>query len=175
MVLVKTKKALVGVALVATYLAFDVIYNIRRWWRGEISGKRCAKNIVDCGASVAAGLAGGVGGKVAGAMVGGAVFGPVGVAAGALIGAVYGCVAASICAQALSDQLTQWFFDIPRSEALENAYRFLGLPASASNSEINTAYRRMALQYHPDKGGDRDKWTKLQYHLAIIREARGEY
>jgi len=166
-------RAMVRVALVVAYLAFEVINNIRQWWKGEISGIRCAKNIIDCGVSVAAGIVCGVSGEIVGAMVG-TVFGPVGAAAGALIGGVCGGFAASMGAQALSDKLTQWFFDIPKSEALENAYNFLGLKASASNSDINSAYRQLALQYHPDKGGDRDNWTKLQYSIQIIREARGE-
>lgn len=46
----------VRVALVTVCLAWDVIKNIRRWWNGEITGKRCVKNIIDCGVAVAAGL-----------------------------------------------------------------------------------------------------------------------
>jgi len=169
-------QALVRVGLVAGFLSYEIYTNIRRWWKGEIKGKRCVKNIVDCGVSVAAGLAGGVGGEVVGAMAGFFIAGPVGAAAGTLIGGVGGGVAASMGARTLSDRLTQWIFGLPKSESLENAYRFFGLKASASNSDINSAYRRLALQYHPDKPtGDRDMWTKLQYHLAIIREARGEY
>ena len=169
-------QALVRVGLVAGFLTFEICQNIRRWWKGEIEGTRCVKNIIDCGVSVAAGLAGDVGGEIAGAMMGFALAGPIGAGAGALMGGVAGGVASSVAARTLSDRLTQWFFGLPKSESLENAYRFFGLQASASNSDINSAYRQLALQYHPDKPtGDRDKWTKLQYHLAIIREARGEY
>ena len=100
--------------------------------------------------------------------------GPVGGFAGMLLGGVVGGVAVSIGARSLSDRLTQWFFGLPKSETLENAYRFFELQASVSNSEINSAYRRLALKYQPDKGGDRDKWTQLLYYLAIIREAREE-
>jgi DnaJ like chaperone protein len=34
---------------------------------------------------------------------------------------------------------------------LDDAYRVLGVPASASNEEVKTAYRRLMNQYHPDK------------------------
>ena len=42
-------KAVVRVALVAGVLSFEIYQNIRRWWKGEIQGIRCVKNIVDCG------------------------------------------------------------------------------------------------------------------------------
>ena len=35
------------VAIVAAQLGYDVISNMHRWWMGEISGRRCAKNIFD--------------------------------------------------------------------------------------------------------------------------------
>ena len=34
---------------------------------------------------------------------------------------------------------------------LDDAYRVLGVPATASNGEVKTAYRRLMNQYHPDK------------------------
>jgi DnaJ like chaperone protein len=38
-----------------------------------------------------------------------------------------------------------------KSANLDDAYRVLGVPASASNEEVKTAYRRLMNQYHPDK------------------------
>ncbi|XP_052783255.1 uncharacterized protein LOC128219487 [Mya arenaria] len=166
--------SVVIVGLVACTLAFGVIKNIKRWWKDEITGIRCVKNIMDFGLSVAAGVIGGIGGELVGLGIGGAIAGPVGGVIGAIAGAVVGFVYASKQAHELADRLTQWAFGLPKSEALENAYRFLGLPLSSSNGEINTKYRMLALQYHPDKGGDKNKWTQLQYSLALIREARGE-
>lgn len=164
----------VRVALVVVALAWNVIKNIRRWWKGEISGKRCLKNIIDCGIGVAAGIGGGVGGEMMGASAGFFVGGPVGAAFGAVIGAVVGGVLVSITAETLSDWLTQLMFGLPKSEALENAYNFLSTSPNASNSDINSNFRHLALKYHPDKGGDAKKWTQLQYSMAIIREVRGE-
>ncbi|XP_052251115.1 uncharacterized protein LOC127858182 [Dreissena polymorpha] len=170
----RVAKPLVRVGLVAAYLAYDVIVNIRRWWKGEISGTRCVKNIIDNGVSVAAGIAGGIGGEVIGAAVG-SFLGPIGTVVGAIGGAIIGGYGSSYAAHALSDRLTQWVFGLPKSEALERGYNFLGLPPNASNSDINSRYRQLALQYHPDKGGNPNKWTQLQYSLAVIREARGEH
>lgn len=67
------------VALSSVYLAVDAIKNINRWWKGEITGVRCVKNIID----TAAGLAGGAGGGLgAAALVGYVGGGPVYVFAG---------------------------------------------------------------------------------------------
>ncbi len=38
-----------------------------------------------------------------------------------------------------------------RDDALERAYRALGVPASASDEQVKTAYRRLMNQFHPDK------------------------
>ena len=52
-----------------------IIYSsIQRWWNGEISGKRCAKNVVDAtvigGLTSFGGVAGGAGGAALGGIVG---------------------------------------------------------------------------------------------------------
>ncbi|MDG3007757.1 J domain-containing protein [Paludisphaera mucosa] len=41
-----------------------------------------------------------------------------------------------------------------------SAFATLGLPSAASMAEIKAAYRRMAVQMHPDRGGD---------HMAMVR------
>lgn len=169
----RSARPVVRVALVVVVLAWDVIKNISRWWKGEISGARCVKNIIDCGVSVAAGIAGGMGGEAIGAMIG-SLAGPVGTVVGGIAGAVVGSATASFTAQSLCDRLTQWVFGLPKSEALDKAYSFLGVSANASNSDVNSRYRQLALQYHPDKGGDKEQWVQLQYSMAVIREARGE-
>lgn len=173
LVTARAAKPIVKIALVVAFLAVDVIKNIRSWWNEEISGARCVKNIIDCGVAVAAGIAGGIGGEMIGAAIG-ALAGPAGMAAGSVIGGIAGGISASICAHTLDDNLTQWIFGLPKSVALENAFNFLGISATASNSDINSRYRKLSLKYHPDRGGNRDDWTRLQYSLAIIREAREE-
>ena len=164
-----------AVALASAYLSYDIMLNIRQWWNGEISGKRCVKNILDTGVSLAAGVAGSAGGYATGAAIGGAVGGPVGALWGALGGAMVGGLGMSISAQWISDRLTQRMFGLPKSVALEKAYDFLGVPPSASNSEINSRFRQLALLYHPDKKGNEEQWMQLQYSQALIKAARREY
>lgn len=37
----------------------------------------------------------------------------------------------------------------------------LGLPANASARDIKKAYRRMALKFHPDRGGSHEKMQEI--------------
>jgi DnaJ like chaperone protein len=39
----------------------------------------------------------------------------------------------------------------PADQALDQAYRVLGVPSGASDQEVKTAYRRLMNQHHPDK------------------------
>ena len=70
----------VAVALAAVYLTATAIKSIYKWYIGEISGKRCAKDIIDSFGS----LGGGVAGGFAGANIG-AFAGPAGALLGKLI------------------------------------------------------------------------------------------
>lgn len=126
--------------------------------------------LLDIGATAAGGVAGVIGAKVAGALIGGAIGGPLGMLFVVYGGTVFGYMCGFKTARCISE----WIFGLPKQEALAKAYEFLELSSSASNSDINSRYRYLALKYHPDKGGDRDMWTKLQYCVAVIREARGE-
>ena len=37
------------------------------------------------------------------------------------------------------------------ASSLDDAYRVLGISPSATNDEVKSAYRKMALKHHPDK------------------------
>lgn len=161
-----TAGKIVSVGLVAIFLTREAIASLKLWWRGEISGIRCTKNIIDS----IAGMAGGISGGMAGAAIGSLILPGIGTAIGATVGGIAG----SALTSNLSDWLTQKLFNLPKDVALENAYKFLGLEYGASNTEINSRFRHLALQYHPDKGGNKNDWDKLQVSMGLIKLSKGE-
>jgi curved DNA-binding protein len=50
-------------------------------------------------------------------------------------------------------------------------YQILGVPRSASDEEIKKAYRKLAMQYHPDRNPGREKWANEKF--KEINEAYG--
>uniref|UniRef100_A0A914PNV7 J domain-containing protein n=1 Tax=Panagrolaimus davidi TaxID=227884 RepID=A0A914PNV7_9BILA len=161
-----TTMSLFSELLSSVRLPWEAIRNIYRWWNREISGKRAAKNVVDSLAVVG----GGAFGASAGATIG-SFFGPVGTVIGGAIGGISG----SITAAHFSEEFTEWFFDLPKTEALENAYNFLGVHHTESNAEINRAFRSLSMIYHPDRrSGSEERFMELQIYMAIIKAARGQ-
>lgn len=56
-------------------------------------------------------------------------------------------------------------------------YETLGVPRTASSEEIKRAYRKMASQHHPDRGGDTQKFQKIQaaYDVLGDDQKRAQY
>ena len=64
----------------------------------------------------------------------------------------------------------------------DSAYKILEIKASATDSEIKKAYRKMVKKYHPDKliglgdehlKGAKDKFQRIQEAYEIIKNERG--
>jgi len=58
-----------------------------------------------------------------------------------------------------------------------NYYDVLGVSRTAAADEIKRAYRRLASQHHPDKGGDTEKFQEIEaaYRTLSDTEKRAEY
>ncbi len=56
-------------------------------------------------------------------------------------------------------------------------YKILGLSKNASPDEIKRAYRRLAHEHHPDKGGDQAKFKEVNeaYQVLSDPQKRGQY
>lgn len=58
-----------------------------------------------------------------------------------------------------------------------NPYEVLGVPPTASEHQIKSAYRRRARETHPDAGGDGDEFALVSraYHVLMNPEARKRF
>ena len=72
--------------------------------------------------------------------------------------------------QALLDGVWQGYIS---GDEQQKAYDILGLEADASFSMIRKTYRKLAGQYHPDKGGDPTRFMQVREAYEILRKARG--
>ena len=51
---------------------------------------------------------------------------------------------------------------------MKDYYQILGIARSASADEIKRAYRRLASQHHPDKGGNKERFQEIQEAYAVL-------
>lgn len=51
-----------------------------------------------------------------------------------------------------------------------DAYKTLGISRESSESDIKKAYRKLASQHHPDKGGDTSKFQEIQTAYDILSD-----
>jgi hypothetical protein len=92
-------------------------------------------------------------------------------------------IAAALAGSALTSSACAWISSAwsqhLRCRLASKASEVLGVPSSASRTEIESAYRRLARTYHPDKcGGSRDKFELIHVAKEVLlltvkeREAR---
>lgn len=54
---------------------------------------------------------------------------------------------------------------------MKDYYSILGVARGASDDEIKRAYRRLASQHHPDKGGDKERFQEVQEAYSVLGDA----
>lgn len=65
------------------------------------------------------------------------------------------------------------FVALPEQAGGEPWFEVLRVSPTATRDEIERAYKRRALDCHPDRGGDRAEWDHLQAVRKIALQARG--
>ena len=53
---------------------------------------------------------------------------------------------------------------------MQNPYQTLGVNQSANPDEIKKAYRKLASQHHPDKGGDKTKFQEIEQAYRVLSD-----
>lgn len=53
--------------------------------------------------------------------------------------------------------------------AVDDAWHFFHLDSSATEDDLKRQYRQLVKQYHPDTGGDEEKFKALQHAHAILQ------
>ncbi len=56
-------------------------------------------------------------------------------------------------------------------------YKILGVSKNSTPDEIKKAYRKLAMQYHPDRGGNQEKFKEVNeaYQILSNREKKAQY
>jgi molecular chaperone DnaJ len=55
--------------------------------------------------------------------------------------------------------------------AKRDYYEVLGLGKDASADEIKKAYRRLAIEHHPDRGGNEEKFKELNEAYEVLKDS----
>jgi hypothetical protein len=74
---------------------------------------------------------------------------------------------------ATADREFQGYYALPPGDVVVEPppHVVLGVAPDATQDEIRKAFRALALETHPDRGGDRDAWHQLKAAYAKLTEA----
>jgi hypothetical protein len=155
-------------------LAYGVSSEVARWYNREITTSRMSTNV----AATVGNAAGGFGGCKLGSALATKIALSMGGVAAAPVAAAVGCIFGGMVGSKFGDDMITAVmtsvFSISRSEAVENALRQFGVDECGDIHEVNKAYRRLSLQFHPDKNPEQTEenkkmWLSINVNLEVLR------
>ncbi|MGI1679178.1 MAG: DnaJ domain-containing protein [Cellvibrionaceae bacterium] len=70
----------------------------------------------------------------------------------------------------IKDMLNSFWGRLINPEKKYNAFLVLGLPVGSSTQKIKQRYRKLAAEHHPDKGGNKDTFIKIQEAFEVLKK-----
>lgn len=75
-------------------------------------------------------------------------------------------------ANALSQMLRRFWTRISPHQKINHAYHVLGLKSGCSPADITARYRKLAMQHHPDRGGNQARFMEISQAFKLLTAAR---
>ena len=70
----------------------------------------------------------------------------------------------------VSRRIFRGFSSSAKSASTTRLYDLLSIPKSSTDEEIKKAYKKAALEHHPDRGGDSDKFKEISNAYSILSD-----
>ena len=58
---------------------------------------------------------------------------------------------------------------------MQSYYKILGVKRNANADEIKSAYRKLALEHHPDHGGNEEKFKEINEAYSVLSDNKKQY
>ena len=58
---------------------------------------------------------------------------------------------------------------------MANYYDILGVPRNASDKDLKDAFKKKAMQYHPDRGGSEEQFKKLNEAYDVLKDPENQH
>ena len=55
---------------------------------------------------------------------------------------------------------------------MKDYYKILGVSEDASDGDIKKAFRKLAVKYHPDRGGDENKFKEANEAYDTLKDSK---